>query len=120
MPNPLIVRKNEDPVERALRILQPQILPALARLPEDEFTLRQFVIYLRATEKGEDAYQLAVSSWPNNLLLGRQTVHGQLIPQLLRSVGKAEWLGYVYDQNEEDGLSVPTRWLRASASASQT
>jgi len=113
MSKPIITRQNEDPQERAVRLLQPQIEPTLARLPHDEFTLRQFVMYLRATEAGEEAYQYAVSGWPTNLTVGRQTIHGQIIPQLLRLVGRAEWLGYVYsDPAEEDGLAVPTRWSR--------
>lgn len=115
MPNPLINRKDEDPNQRAIRFLQPQILPALARLPQDEFTTRQFIMYLRATNAGEEAYQQAVSSWPQNITLGRQIVHGQLVPQLLRATG-VEWLGYVYnDPEEEDGLAVPARWLRPSS-----
>jgi hypothetical protein len=112
MPKPLIVRQNEDPLERAARLLQPQILPALMRLQQDEFTTREFIMYLRATEAGEEAYQYAVSSWSANLTLGRQIVHSQLIPALLRSVSGVEWLGYSYDTSEEDGLAVPSRWQR--------
>lgn len=116
MPKPIIIRKSEDPQEQAVRLLTPLIIPTLALLPQSEFTTRQFVMYLRATEPGEEAYQFAVSGWPDNLTLGRQTIHGHIIPQLLQKVGRAEWLGYVYgDPQEEDGLSVPSRWLRPEA-----
>ena len=83
MAKPIITRQAEDPQERAIRLLQPQIVPALARLPDDEFTLRQFIMYLRATEAGEEAYQYAVSGWPANLTLGRQTIHGQIMPSIV-------------------------------------
>jgi hypothetical protein len=115
MQKPLINRISKeptDPWERAYQMLQPLIVPTMALLPEPEFTTRQFVTYLRATDPGEEAYTQAVSGWKDNLNLGRQTVHGQIIPQLLRDEGKATWAGYVYDPQEEDGLSVPARWLK--------
>lgn len=114
MPNPIINHKPKepaDPWERAYLLLQPLIIPTMALLPEPEFTTRQFVMYLRATEPGEEAYTQAVSGWKDNLTLGRQTVHGQIVPQLLRE-GQATWAGYVYDLEEDDGLSVPARWLK--------
>ncbi|HEX2914249.1 MAG TPA: hypothetical protein VH186_25850 [Chloroflexia bacterium] len=116
MAKPLINRKPKDPAQLwdyALELLRPLIIPTLALLPNPEFTTREFIMYLRATNPGEDAYTQAVSAWKDNLTLGRQTVHGQIIPQLLREEAKASWAGYVYnDQNEEDGLSVPSRWLK--------
>ncbi len=117
MPNPIINRKpvkeNENPSERAYKLLQPLIIPTLMLTPGEEFTSRQFVTYLRATDPGEDAYQMAVSGWKENLLLGRQTVHGQILPQLLRESGKVDWAGYVYDDPEaDDGLSVPSFWIK--------
>ena len=116
MSKPIINHSAKEPVdpwERAYGLLQPLIKPTLLLLPEPEFTTRQFIMYLRATNPGEDAYTLAVSGWKDNLTLGRQTVHGQVIPQLLREEGQATWAGYVYGQpEEEDGLSVPSRWLK--------
>lgn len=116
MPNPIINRKVSDsktPWEQAYQLLQPLIIPTLMLIPGEDFTSRQFAIYLRATEPGEDAYQMAVSGWKDNLTLGRQTVHGQILPQLLRECGKAEWGGYIYDDPEEDdGLSVPSFWIK--------
>lgn len=117
MPNkPLINRKTKEPEtpwEKAFLLLRPLIVPSLALLPEPEFTTRQFIIYLRATEPGELAYTLAVSGWKDNYTVGRQTIHGQIIPQLLREEARATWVGYVYNEpEEEDGLSVPSRWLK--------
>ncbi len=116
MTKPLINRTAKEPLspwERAYNLLRPLIVPTLALLPDPEFTTRQFAIYLRATEPGEEAYTQAVSGWKDNLNLGRQTIHGQIIPQLLRDEGQASWAGYVYnDPAEEDGLSVPSRWLK--------
>src|SRR4051794_33860450 len=116
MPKPTIARRGKEPPQpwgRAFDLLRPLIVPTLALLPEPEFTTRQFVMYLRATEPGEDAYTLAVSGWKDNLTVGRQTIHGQIIPQLLREEGQATWVGYVYnDPEEDDGLSVPSRWLK--------
>jgi hypothetical protein len=118
MPDPIINRspaRSKNPWERAYQLLQPLIIPTLMLIPGEEFTSRQFVTYLRATNPGEEAYQLAVSGWPDNLLQGRQTVHGQILPQLLRESGKVEWAGYVYDDPEQDdGLSVPSYWLKLS------
>lgn len=101
----------EPPLERAYRLLQPLIVPSLALVPEPEFTTRTFVMYLRATEPGETAYTDAVSGWKDNLTLGRQTVHGQILPDLLKKAD-ATWVGYSYDPADEDGLSVPSRWLK--------
>ena len=114
MPNPVIHRKEAPtPWEAAYELLKPLIKPTLALVPEPEFTTRQFVIYLRATEPGEEAYTRAVSHWKDNFNLGRQTIHGQVVPQLLREEAAATWGGYVYnDPAEEDGLSVPSRWLK--------
>jgi hypothetical protein len=114
MPNPIINRRSstEDPREKAHSLLEPFILPTLSLIPGEEFTTRQFILYLRAYDQGEDAYQFAVSGWKDNLILGRQTVHGQIVPQLLRSKGVV-WLGYVYGEpEEEDGLSVPSLWQK--------
>ncbi len=118
---PIINRQPKIPVEpweKAYLLLQPLIPLTLALLPEPEFTTRQFVLYLRATEPGELAYTQAVSGWKDNLTLGRQTVHGQVLPQLLKEEGKATWVGYSYDPAEEDGLSVPSRWLKPGYSYS--
>jgi hypothetical protein len=114
MPNPIINRRPnaENPREHAYELLEPFIVPTLALIPGEKFTTRQFIMYLRAYDQGEDAYQFAVSGWKDNLTLGRQTVHGQIVPQLLRNKG-VEWLGYVYDApEEEDGLSVPSLWAK--------
>ncbi len=116
MPKPFINRKASPGLsawEQAYKILQPLIVPTLMLLPGEEFTSRQFVTYLRATTPGEDAYQRAVSCWKENLLQGRQTIHGQILPQLLRESKKVEWAGYVYGEPEEDdGLSVPSYWAK--------
>jgi hypothetical protein len=109
------VPSSEDPRERAYRLLEPFVLPTLSLIPGEEFSTRQFVTYLRAYDKGEDAYQFAVSGWKDNLTLGRQTLHGQILPQLLRNAG-VEWLGYIYgNPEEEDGLSVPSLWQKPSS-----
>jgi hypothetical protein len=116
MPKPLINRKPKETrpaQEVAFDLLRPLVPLTLALLPEPEFTTRQFVMYLRATGPGEDAYTQAVSLWKDNLALGRQVVHGQIVPRLLREEAKATWAGYVYgDPAEDDGLSVPARWLK--------
>lgn len=116
MPKPLINRKPKEtrpPSAAAYDLLRPLVALTIALLPEAEFTTRQFVMYLRATDPGEDAYTQAVSLWKDNFTLGRQTIHGQIVPQLLREEAKATWVGYVYnDPAEEDGLSVPSRWLK--------
>jgi len=117
VPNPLINRKSKepaDPWERAYLLLQPFIVPTLALLPEPEFTTRQFVMYLRATAPGEETYTQAVSGWKDNMTLGRQTVHGQIIPQLLREEGKATWAGYVYDPRK---MTVSVSRLAGSSRA---
>ena len=102
------------PWETAYNLLRPLITPSLALVPDPEFTTRQFIIYLRATELGEEAYTSAVSQWKDNFTLGRQTIHGQIVPQLLQHEGDATWVGYVHnDPAEEDGLSVPSRWLKS-------
>ncbi|MDB5082388.1 MAG: hypothetical protein JWP00_4312 [Chloroflexi bacterium] len=116
MPKPVITRKPKEgkpSQEAAYDLLRPLVKLTLALLPEPEFTTRQFIIYMRATNPGEDAYTQAVSLWKDNFTLGRQTIHGQVVPQLLREEGAATWVGYVYnDPEEEDGLSVPSRWLK--------
>ncbi len=116
MPKPLINRKPKElktPQASAYDLLCPLVTLTLALLPEPEFTTRQFVMYLRATDPGEDAYTQAVSLWKDSFTIGRQTIHGQVIPQLLREEAKASWVGYVYnDPVEEDGLCVPSRWLK--------
>lgn len=116
MPKPFINRKPTElktPQATAYDLLRPLVSLTLALLPEPEFTTRQFVMYLRATDPGEDAYTQAVSLWKDNFTLGRQTIHGQVIPQLLREEARASWVGYVYnDPAEDDGLSVPSRWLK--------
>ncbi len=116
MSRPVIARKAKEPTEpwaRAYHLLRPLVAPTLALLPAPEFTTRQFVLYLRATNPGEEAYTQAVSGWKDNLTLGRQTVHGQVVPQLLRDEAGATWAGYVYNEpEEEDGLHVPSRWLK--------
>jgi hypothetical protein len=116
MPKPLINRKPKEiqnPQEAAYALLRPLVSLTLALLPEPEFTTRQFIMYLRATDPGENAYTQAVSLWKDNFNLGRQTIHGLVVPQLLRQEAKATWAGYVYnDPDEQDGLSVPSRWLK--------
>ena len=115
MAKPLITRKEKEknPIEQATDLLRPLIVPSLALVPEPEFTTRQFVMYLRATTPGEAAYSQAISNWKDNFTLGRQIVHGQIVPQLLRDEAGASWVGYVYNQpDEDDGLSVPSRWLK--------
>ncbi len=114
MTKPVINRLEPlTPWEAAYNLLQPLMVPSLALLPDPEFTTRQFIMYLRATEPGEEAYTRAVSLWKDNFTLGRQTIHGQIVPQLLREVAGASWAGYIYNQpEEEDGLSVPSRWLK--------
>lgn len=116
MAKPLINRKPKEvqnPQEIAYELLRPLVSLTLALLPEPEFTTRQFIMYLRATDPGEDAYTQAVSLWKDNFTLGRQTIHGHVVPQLLRQEAKASWAGYLYnDPSEEDGLSVPSRWLK--------
>ncbi len=82
MPPPVINRKpsaSSNPWEQAYKILRPLIIPTLGLIPAEVFTSRQFVTYLRATNPGEEAYQLAVSGWKENLLQGRQNVHGQIL-----------------------------------------
>ncbi len=117
MAPPIINRKPKEPTSlflQAYEILRPLIVPTLGLLPEPEFTTRQFIVYLRATTPGEEAYTGAVSLWKDNLNLGRQTIHGQIIPQLLREEGRATFAGFVHHSpEEEDGLSVPTRWLKS-------
>lgn len=116
MPKPFINRKPKEtrsPQEVAYDLLRPLVALTIALLPEPEFTTRQFVMHMRATNPGEDAYTQAVSLWKDNFTLGRQTIHGQIVPQLLREEAHATWVGYVYnDPAEEDGLSVPSRWLK--------
>ena len=116
MPKPLINRKPKETrpaPEVAFDLLRPLVALTLALLPEPEFTTRQFVMYLRATDPGEDAYTQAVSLWKDNFSLGRQVIHGQVVPRLLREEAKATWVGYIYNEPaEEDGLSVPSRWLK--------
>lgn len=106
--------KNQEPAslfERAYQLLQPLIVPSLALVPEAEFSTRTFVTYLRASNPGEDAYTEAVSGWQDNFTLGRQTIHGQILPQLLKEAG-ATWVSYSYNPADDDGLSVPSLWLK--------
>jgi hypothetical protein len=107
-----VKREPETPWEQAYKLLQPLIVPSLALVPNPEFTTREFIMYLRASNPGEDAYTQAVSAWKDNFTLGRQTIHGQIVPQLLREVAHATWVGFVQDPAEEDGLHVPSRWLK--------
>ena len=117
----MTLRHNNPVWEQAVALLQPMIAPTLTRIAP-EFTTRGFIDLLRGLPDGERAYQAAVRLWPeSDEKAARATLHGQIVPGLLRASGQVEWAGYVYgDPTEEDGLSVPARWQKINDETTRT
>lgn len=99
-----------DRMSRAMELLQPAVQRALARCPA-EFTTRQLIQTLLEEPEGQAAYRAAVALWDDfPAPFGQRTVHGLIVPRLLRASGQVRWAGYIHDPAEDDGLAVPSRW----------
>jgi hypothetical protein len=110
--------------DEALQAIAPAVAFTLKRAPAGfRFTTTQFVRALREQPEGDQAYQRALSviqanqSWGS---LAGQVLHGQIIPDLLRSSGQVRFAGFAHDAppGDDDGLSVPSWWLKLEEPAS--
>ncbi len=108
----------DDRMSQALALLAPHVIALLDQWLRPEFTTKQFIESLLTDEAAQAAYLLAVGLWPDfPPNFGQKTVHGLIIPRLLRATGKAQWAGYVHDATQDDGLGVPAKWRRVTKPA---
>jgi hypothetical protein len=105
--------RGDDRMSQALALLAPHVIALIDDWARPEFTTKQFIENLLTEESAQAAYLQAVSLWPDYPPnFGQKTVHGLIIPRLLRATGKAQWAGYVHDPAEDDGLGVPAKWRK--------
>lgn len=102
-----------DPILQAADVLRAHIAPLIQRINVDEFTTYEFIEVLQQDDAARNAYELALTRWPQDENLAKMVVHGQIIPDLLRETGLVEWTGFAYDQN--DPYAIPAWWKRVAA-----
>ncbi len=103
-----------DPVEELMAFLEPFVAPIVERINVDEFTTVEFIEAMQLDPPTAAAYEEAIRRWPeDNPDMAKMVVHGQVIPQLLRSSRLVEWNGYAY--GEDDPWAVPAWWKKVAS-----
>jgi len=100
-----------DPLEAVTEYLAPFVTDIVERIDIEEFTTVEFIEAMQLDPVVRDAYETALGMWPDNdPHVARMVVHGQTIPQLLRSTGLVEWAGFAHGQ--PDDYAVPAWWRK--------
>lgn len=104
----------EAAIQAAVNALAPFIDPIIARINVAEFTTTEFIQALQLDPETRRAYDMVVTSWPEqDPHMTMLVIHGQVIPQLLRTSVLVEWAGFAY--GEEDPYGVPAWWRKVEA-----
>jgi hypothetical protein len=112
-------KRGDDRMSQALALLAPYVIALIDDWARPEFTTKQFIDNLLMEPEAQAAYLQAVSLWPDfPPNFGQKTVHGLVIPRLLRATGKAQWAGYIHGAAEDDGLGVPAKWRKVRETSS--
>jgi hypothetical protein len=81
------------------------------------FTTYRFIKALRQDPEAEKAYQQALATLaetPGWSHAAAQVLHGQVIPELLRTFPNVRFAGFAHDApaDERDGTAVPSYWRK--------
>lgn len=96
--------------------MEPYIAPIIERINVDEFTTAEFVQALNMDPQTAAVYNEAIERWhEHDDQAAKLVIHGQVIPQLLRSSGMVEWSGYAY--GHEDPYGVPAWWKKIESTS---
>ncbi len=102
-----------DPAGAAASILAPHVQSIIPRINVDEFTTLEFIETMQLDPAAKRAFDQALAIIPEtDEGRGRMILHGQIIPDLLRTTGLVEWAGYAY--GHEDPYGVPAWWRKVS------
>ncbi len=100
-----------DPNGAAAKILRPHIEDIIRRINVDEFTTLEFIDAMQLDPASRQAFQQALAIIPEtDEGRGRMILHGQIVPDLMRSTGLVQWSGYAY--GHEDPYGVPAWWTK--------
>lgn len=101
----------EEAIQAAVNALAPYIDPIITRINVEEFTTTEFIQALQLDPATKRAYDMVVAAWPEqDPHMTMLVIHGQVIPQLLRTSELVEWNGFAY--GEEDPYGVPAWWRK--------
>lgn len=102
-----------DPAGAAAANLKPHVESIVKRINVDEFTTLEFIEAMQMDPDAEQAFARALAIIPEtDERRGLMILHGQIIPDLLRTTGLVEWAGYAY--GHEDPYGVPAWWRKVS------
>jgi hypothetical protein len=94
-----LAKHDDQPTDEAMALLRPHVGRLVERIDVDEFTTVEFIEAMQLDEEAKDAYRQALHLWPaTRERLAKMIVHGQVIPQLLRESGRAEWSGFAHGE----------------------
>ncbi|MBI4498170.1 MAG: hypothetical protein HY689_09755 [Chloroflexi bacterium] len=104
-----------DPFAAAAAVLAPLVPGAVAAMGDTPFTTGQFIRHLRRSRGGEPAYQHALAvlaqGRPEGRRLAEHSLHGIVIPGLLRATPGVAWMGFARSRPPDDeGPEVPAWW----------
>ncbi|CAN5832104.1 hypothetical protein BH23CHL2_BH23CHL2_26490 [soil metagenome] len=100
-----------DPAGEAAALLAPHVEDIVRRINVDEFTTLEFIEAMQLDPASKQAFARALAIIPEtDERRGRMILHGQIIPDLLRTTGLVEWAGYAY--GHEDPYGVPAWWRK--------
>lgn len=109
----------EEAIQAAVNVLAPYIDPIITRINVEEFTTTEFIQALQLDPETKHAFDMMVAAWPEqDPHMTMLVIHGQVIPQLLRTSELVEWAGFAY--GEEDPYGVPAWWRKLDAARDGT